>query len=125
MLRHRLQRAARTAGMVAICLAASAVQASAADDVILNVNRYHVLAGRYSVFADFQRKLQRILDDCGKVAPVVVPRGKEPTGRIGRETRLGIQVALDCKPLHSVPLDSPAKDGICLLYTSPSPRDRS
>ena len=112
MLRHRFQCAARTAGVVAICAAASAVQALAADDVILNVNRYHVLAGRYSVFADFQRKLQRILDDCGKVAPVVVPRGKEPTGRIGRETRLGIQVALDCKPLHSVPLDSPAKDGI-------------
>ena len=100
MLRHRLQRAARTAGVISICLVA--VQALAADDVILNVNRYHVLAGRYSVFADFQRKLQRILDDCGKVAPVVVPRGKEPSGRIGRETRLGIQVALDCKPLHSV-----------------------
>jgi hypothetical protein len=112
MLRHRFQRAVRTAWVILICLVAFAVQASAADDVILNVNRYHVLAGRYSVFADFQRKLQRILDDCGKVASVVVPRGKEPTGRIGRETRLGIQVALDCKPLHSVPLDSPAKDGI-------------
>jgi hypothetical protein len=47
MLRHRLQRAVRTAGVVATCFAASAVQALAADDVILNVNRYHVLAGRY------------------------------------------------------------------------------
>lgn len=87
-------------------------QVRADDDVILNVNRYHVLAGRYSVFAEFQRNLQRVLDECGKVAPVVVPRGKEPTGRIGAATRLGIQVALDCKPLHAVPLNSPAKDGI-------------
>lgn len=86
--------------------------AKAADDVILDVNRYHVLAGRYSVFADFQRNLQRILDQCGKGAPIVVPRGKEPTGKLGTETRLGIQVALDCKPLHGVPIGSPAKDGI-------------
>src|SRR5262245_50424178 len=86
--------------------------ARAADDIILNASRHHVLAGRYSVFAEFQRNLQRVLDDCGKVAPIVVPRGKEPSGRIGAETRLGIQVALDCKPLHGIPLGSPAKNGI-------------
>ena len=89
MARYRLGCVAQTAGLIAISMIACTGQALAADDVILNVNRYHVLAGRYSVFADFQRNLQRILDDCGKVAPAVVPRGKEPTGRIGRRDTPG------------------------------------
>ena len=89
------------------------VAARAADDVILDAGRHPILVGRYSVFADFQRKLQRVLDDCGKTDPNVVPKGEEPSGRVGAETRLGIQAALDCKPLQGVvPPGSAAKDGV-------------
>jgi hypothetical protein len=87
--------------------------ARAADDVILDAGRYYILAGRYSVFADFQRNLQRVLDDCGKTDPTVVPKGGEPSGRIAAETMLGIKAALDCRPLQdAVPPDSAAKDGV-------------
>jgi hypothetical protein len=108
-LYRRFTRLAATLGLLALC-GSSTAQAN--DAIILDSNRYDIQAGRYSVFADFQRNLQRILDDCGKAAPVVVSKGKEPTGRIGVNTRVGIQVALDCKQLRSVPLSSPAKDGI-------------
>lgn len=87
--------------------------ARAADDVLIDATRYPVLAGRYSVFADFQRNLQRVLDACGKTAPTVVAKGGEPSGRIGPETRQGIQAALDCEPLQGVvPSDQAAKDGV-------------
>lgn len=112
MVRHGCGCFAQALTLATVLVMGCAGPAAASDDVVLNVNRFHVLAGRYSVFAEFQRNLQRVLDDCRKVAPIVVPRGKAPTGRIGSETRLGIQVALDCQPLHAVPLDSPAKDGI-------------
>ena len=85
---------------------------AAADAVVLNANRYDVLAGRYSVFAKFQANLQRVLDDCGKPAPAVVPRGAQPSGRIGRETRQGIRRALDCEALKLVPATSPAREGV-------------
>jgi hypothetical protein len=89
-----------------------ASQGFSADDVILNANRFPVLSGRYSVFAEFQRNLQHVLDACGKGEPTVVPPGSQPTGRIGVETRLGIQAALGCEPLRAVPPDSAAKDGV-------------
>jgi len=85
---------------------------AAADAVVLNANRHDVLAGRYSVFAGFQANLQRVLDDCGKPAPAVVPRGAQASGRIGRETRQGIQRALGCEALKQVPASSPAREGV-------------
>jgi hypothetical protein len=98
--------------LAAMLLFGWAGQCLSADGVILNVNRFTVLAGRYSVFAEFQQSLQRVLDACGKTEPVVVQRGSEPTGHIGTETRLGIQAALGCRPLHAVPADSTARDGV-------------
>lgn len=85
---------------------------AAADAVILNPNRYDVFVGRYSVFAKFQIHLQRVLDECGKSAPAVVPRGGRPSGKIGRETRHGIARALGCEALRQVPENSPAREGI-------------
>ena len=85
---------------------------AAADAVILNPNRYDVFAGRFSVFAKFQVHLQRVLDECGKSAPVVVPRGGRPSGKIGRETRHGIARALGCEALRQVPENSLAREGI-------------
>jgi hypothetical protein len=86
--------------------------ARASDTIVLNANRYDVLAGRYSAFAKFQTNLQRVLNDCGKGLPSVVPVGEEATGKIGLETRRGIQRALRCEALRSVPTDSAAHDGI-------------
>jgi hypothetical protein len=107
-----ISRCARIAAAVLLGSAAgAAVAPAAADQVILNANRYDVLAGRYSVFAKFQAALQRVLDDCGKPAPPVVRRGAPPSGRIGRETRQGILRALECPALADVPADSPARQG--------------
>jgi len=114
-------RTTARAGARLICNAAilltlalgAAVQPAAADDpVVLNANRYDVLAGRYSVFARFQAGLQRLLDDCGKPVPPVVKRGADPSGRIGRETRQGILRALECDALKGVPADSAARQGV-------------
>jgi len=89
-----------------------AASMASADDVILNANRYDVLGGRYSVFAEFQAHLQRVLDECGKPTPAVVPPGEQPNGRIGQETRQGIIRALECDALQKIPENSPARDGI-------------
>jgi hypothetical protein len=95
---------------IALCAAGPA---HAADEVLLDATRYPILAGRYSVFAEFQKGLQRVLDDCGKTSPIVVPKDAPPSGRIGPETRQGIQAALNCKPLQgAVAADSAAKDGV-------------
>ncbi len=82
------------------------------DAVILNPNRYDVYVGRYSVFAKFQVHLQRVLEECGKPAPAVVPPGEQPNGKVGRETRQGIRRALACPTLRQVPESSPAREGI-------------
>lgn len=105
------------AGIVAaavLLLAASAapIGAARADNVLVSPLRYDILAGRYSVFAKFQQNLQQVLDACGKSRPAVVPPGKEPSGRLGETTRQGIQRALDCDALRTVPGDSPARDGL-------------
>src|SRR5262245_59342843 len=76
--------------IVGSLLSGAAVRASA-DAVILNSIRYDVFVGRYSVFANFQVQLQRVLDQCGKPVPAVVPAGKQPRGIIGHETRQGIR----------------------------------
>jgi hypothetical protein len=112
MARFRRPGAFRRVGIIALLTLGWCGQAWCADDVILNANRHYILAGRYSVFADFQRNLQRVLDDCGKATPVVVPKGKAPSGKIAAETREAIQAALACKPLHGVAPESSAKDGI-------------
>jgi hypothetical protein len=96
--------------LLTLALGAAARPTAAEDAVVLNANRYDVLAGRYSVFARFQARLQHVLDDCGKPAPPVVRRGAAPSGRIGRETRQGILRALEC--LEGVPEHSPARQGI-------------
>jgi hypothetical protein len=92
------------------CLPAFAC-AYASDPIIVNADRYRVDAGKYSPFAVFQGHLQRVLDDCGKGTPHVVAPGEMPRGRIGTETRLGIQRALDCAPFAQVPADSAARTG--------------
>jgi hypothetical protein len=85
---------------------------AAADLLLLDATRYDIRAGRYSVFADFQGNLQRLLDECGKGEPAVVPPGEEPSGKIGQQTRQGIQRALGCDRLRHVPRESAAKDGV-------------
>jgi hypothetical protein len=97
---------------VIVCLVSGASAMASADAVILNANRYHVLGGRYSVFAKFQANLQRVLDECGKSTPAVVPPDERPSGRIGQETRQGIIRALDCEALRKVPENSPARESI-------------
>ncbi|MFM9846595.1 MAG: hypothetical protein ACKVP3_05485 [Hyphomicrobiaceae bacterium] len=93
-------------------LASVAAAAPRTDAVILNPARYEILAGRYSPFAAFQTNLQRLLDQCGKGTPSVLPTGEDAAGRLGAATRYGIQRALDCPPLRDVPADSPARSGI-------------
>jgi hypothetical protein len=106
-------RLARTAAALLLCAApGAAAPPAAADPVVLNANRYDVLAGRYSVFAKFQAALQRVLEDCGKPAPPVVRRGAPPSGRIGRETQQGILRALECPALEGVSAGSPARQGM-------------
>jgi hypothetical protein len=92
------------------CLPAT-VPAHGSDPIIVNADRYRVDAGKYSPFAAFQGNLQRILDDCGKSTPHVVAPGEVPRGRMGTETRVGIQRALDCAPFAQVPTDSAARSG--------------
>ena len=96
----------------AILLMHGAPSMASTDAVILNANRYDVLGGRYSIFAKFQANLQRVLDECGKPTPPVVPPGEQPNGRIGRETRQGISRSLGCESLRQVPENSPARDGV-------------
>jgi hypothetical protein len=90
----------------------SAAQTASSDDVLLDATRYDVLSGRYSPFAKFQARLQGVLDACGKAATVVVPAGEQPNGKIDERTRQGIQAALGCEALKSIPAGSPAKDGV-------------
>jgi hypothetical protein len=78
----------------------------------LNPARYEILGGRYSPFAAFQTNLQRMLDQCGKGEPPLVPAGEDSAGRMGAATRYGIQRALDCPALRNVPADSPARGGV-------------
>jgi hypothetical protein len=96
-----------------VLLASLAAPSARADNVILNPARYEILGGRYSPFASFQTSLQRVLDQCGKGAPPIVPTGDDSAGRMGSATRYGIQRALDCPTLRDVPADSPARD--CVL----------
>ncbi len=102
----------RIAAILLTLATGAAAPPAAADAVVLNANRYDVLAGRYSVFARFQAGLQHILDDCGKSAPPVVRRGAPPSGRIGRVTLQGILRALECDALKDVPAESPARQGV-------------
>lgn len=106
--------AAQIAGWVAILLlmAAGRVGASEQDPILLSPTRYEILAGRYSVFADFQAGLQRLLDACGKPEPAVVPAGQRPNGRLGDSTRQAIQRALQCDAMRAVPPESLARDGL-------------
>ena len=103
--------------MLALMLLANAAAGAAlADDggdaVLLDSRRYEVIAGRFSVFAEFQRRLQAVLNECGKAEPAVVPPGQRPTGRIGPETRLAIQRVMTCPAAASVPNPSRASEGI-------------
>jgi hypothetical protein len=88
-----------------------AVRASAHDPILLNAARYTILAGRFSVFAAFQSKLQTMLDGCHQPEPWVVPPGTQPTGQIGEETQQGIERALACGALKNIPPESAARHG--------------
>jgi hypothetical protein len=94
---------------IAVLASASAARSNA---VVLDVQRYPIFAGRYSVFARFQDALQRTLTACNKSEPVIVPAGEVSRGKIGSETLRGIQTALDCDALRDVPRQSAAKDGV-------------
>ena len=106
----------RLAGVSILLLSLQAApcyaEPTGSDDVILDSTRYDILSGRYSVFAKFQANLQTILTACGKSAPVVVAKGEQPSGKIDAVTRQGIQAALGCEALKSVPAESAAKDGV-------------
>ena len=107
------RRLALTLGVIGVLTSHTAAPAAARTDaVILNPARYEILAGRYSPFAAFQTNLQRVLDQCGKGTPSVMPTGEDAAGRLGAATRYGIQRALDCPALRDVPADSPARNGI-------------
>src|SRR5262245_18556779 len=110
----RLASAARPAMLIYVIVGSlwSGAATASADAIILNSNRYDVFVGRYSAFARFQVQLQRVLDQCGRPAPAVVPEGTQPRGKIGPETRQGISRALECEALQQVPENSPAREGI-------------
>src|SRR5687767_11384491 len=110
--KHLLAQSQAPACGALVLLASLAAPSARADDVILNPARYEILGGRYSPFASFQTSLQRVLDQCGKGAPPIVPAGEDSAGRMGAATRYGIQRALDCPALRDVPADSPARDGV-------------
>jgi hypothetical protein len=95
--------------VIAVLASGSAVRS---DAVVLDVRRYPIFAGRYSVFARFQDALQRILTACNKSEQVIVPAGEVSRGKIGSETLRGIESALDCAALRNVPRQSAAKDGV-------------
>ena len=122
------------AAILLVVALAGPIGTARADTVLVSPLRYDILAGRYSVFAKFQEKLQQVLDACGKSQPAVVPRGEEPSGRLGATTRQGIQRVLGCEALRAVPTDSPARDGLITEGVwrgvmgpepFPSPQDRA
>ena len=82
------------------------------DAIILDSRRYEVNSGRFSVFAEFQQRLQNLLDQCGKPRPALVAREGRPSGRIGATTRRAIQRALTCPATANVPHNSRASDGV-------------
>ena len=98
--------------LLAVAFAGSGGAAAQMDPVLVSPLRYDILGGRYSIFARFQANLQQVLDACGKPEPAVVPRGEQPSGRLGATTRQGIQRALECEVLRDVPADSSARDGL-------------
>jgi hypothetical protein len=110
--KHLLAQCQAPACGALVLLASLAAPSARADGVILNPARYEILGGRYSPFAVFQSGLQRVLDQCGKGTPPIVPAGEDSAGRMGAATRYGIQRALDCPALRDVPADSPAREGI-------------
>jgi hypothetical protein len=67
--------------------------------------------GRYSVFANFQKRLQDVLTACGKPTPYVVAPGTVPDGKIGAHTRDGIVRATRCPAMANLPVGSPAREG--------------
>jgi len=115
--RHGSHRSMASSVMLALMLLANAAAGAAlADDggdaVLLDSRRYDVIAGRFSVFAEFQRRLQAALNECGKPEPAVVPQGKRPTGRIGAGTRLAIKRFMTCPAAVSIPNPSRAGEGV-------------
>ena len=109
-------RAIRSVPVVAALLLCAqclpcAAQVAGSDEVIIDSTRYDVLTGRYSVFAKFQARLQQVLSACGKTAPVIVPIGEQPGGKVDAPTRQAVQAALGCDALKNVPRESAAKEG--------------
>lgn len=106
------RRIASIAALIAVLMPLDGgARASSADAVILNAARSSIQAGRFSVFAVFQSKLQSMLNDCHQAEPWVVPPETQPTGTIGEETRLGIERAIACGALKHVPPGSAAHEG--------------
>jgi hypothetical protein len=96
-----------------IALAQTVASAAIANDrILLDSRRYDVLAGRHSVFAGFQVRLQALLNRCGSASPPVVAAGQAVPGRIGAATREGIQRLLKCSDLKDIPSSSAARHGV-------------
>ena len=81
------------------------------DPIILYSPDQRVMAGRYSIFAEFQRNLRDILSSCAQTDLAHGAALLEPTGQIDGATRKAIQDALACGKLESVPDRSPAHQG--------------
>ncbi|KAB2849431.1 MAG: hypothetical protein F9K44_07960 [Hyphomicrobiaceae bacterium] len=70
-----------------------------------------LFGGRYSVFAEFQERLQALLNECGKPEPYLVAPGTRPDGRLDARTRHAIGRAITCEKLSEIPAPAEAHKG--------------
>lgn len=93
-------------------LSGVAVADARGEDVVLDSRRYMVMGGRYSVFGEFQDRLQDLLSKCRPDSKAKVPEAERAGGRIGRGTREAIAEALTCPELASAAASPLARQGV-------------
>ncbi len=109
----QLTRACVARFLLILGLASAAFGTSArGEDVVLDTRRYVVTAGRYSVFGEFQGRLQELLSRCRSDGTTTVSDAERKAGKIGAGTRAAIIEALACPELSSAAQSSLARQGV-------------
>lgn len=97
--------------LLLVMVSAGAARPAAAD-VVLDARRYSITAGRYSVFQQFQLRLNEIVQSCRLGPSARVPDKELAKGQIGPGTRHAVVAAMKCPQLASVASSELARKGV-------------